>query len=205
MLIPIPVAHIALDGSPIEHDVATDKTGGLNVQEYYRLRVLRGRDYEEPLDNGPFASRKSFNNRTTEEFTKAFDNAGTFSFAENVGSYEKYEKYVRDAATYRDVEIPNCKFPASLFVGPRRESFGISLGETFDALNIRPVPVFDLGSRAANYNQNENNEAFYDGNSLDRFNIISFVLEIHPSCLQNNLKGDVLGAWVRKFLRCKNF
>lgn len=191
--VPIPLAHFG----PVTANPDTRAVSGLNVEEYYRVRVLHGDDYSSPIEDGPFAFRFVAGGETTREFHKAFDNAGTKTFPPGASGYDAYNAYVKNAAIYKDVRFPGCPYPASMFVGPRRESFSVALGETFDLVNINNGPI-DLGNTATE-RKNSNSPSF-DGNSLDRMNVISFVLEVHPSCLQNKNGGKVLGAWasVRK-------
>jgi hypothetical protein len=185
--VPIPLGHLAIN--PVTYNATTGVTSGLNTEEYYHVRVLYGNDESQPIDNGPFLSTFDFGSNTT-EFTKAFNNAGTKSFPpQTSGGYEAYETYVNGAAVYTNVTMPGCNAshgPISVFVGPRRESFGIALGEVFDGININPAPAGELGSRA--------NTSAYDGNSLDRFNVISFVLEIPIACARPS-NTSVLGIW----------
>ena len=198
MSIPIPLAHVAGPAfGPIRFNATTQTTMNLNSEEYYRVRVLDGDSYTSSIEEGPFMSTTDGNNNKVFEFTKAFDNAGTKSFGEAPsdianGFSKRYEEYVESAATYRDVQVPGCSQSAMMFVGPRRESFGIALGEVFDAINIDPGPVTQSGTRSTLENVGS---AFYDGNSLDRMSVISFVIEIAPECLQNAQSGKVLGAW----------
>lgn len=174
-------------------DPVTKKANNLNVEEYYRVRVLRGDDYSTPIEDGPFAFRytNAELTETSREFNKAFDNAGTKTFPGNA-----YEQYVKNHSIYTDVRIPGCAVPASMFVGPRRESFGIALGEVFDLVSVRSLPV-DFGPLKRPTGELTNS---FDGNSIDRMSVISFVLEIDQSCLKAADGTPVLGAWasVRK-------
>ena len=200
VMVPVPLAVVAGGPlGPVAYNATSGTTSGLNSEEYYRVRVLAGDSYSTPIEDGPFlhATQAGVD---TYEFTKAFDYAGTKTFGETSsdisnGLSTAYDAYVAGAAIYTDVAVPGCAQNATLFVGPRRESFGIALGEIFDALNIangreggnpptRSTFAPDLGAD------------FYDGNSLDRMSVISFVLEVPPVCLLNGLPGgDVLGAW----------
>ena len=193
---------IALQTAGPVFNATSKKVSNLNTEEYYRVRVLNGYDYSTPIEDGPFAFRYTDATKTTvtREFTKAFDNAGTKTFPGGATGYDNYEAYVKSAATYTDVRIPGCLFDAKLFVGPRRESFGIALGEVFDLVNIDTKPI-TIGtttldnvplSGAARDNANANAR---NANSIDRFSVISFVVEIHESCLVNKFNGRVLGAW----------
>jgi hypothetical protein len=148
--VPLPISHVAGGPfGPIAYNATSGATSNLNTHEYYRVRVLKDRNYGVPIENGPFASRQ-FNGKTSYEFTKAYAYAGTKSYNESTtvpGDTSKYDAYVSGAAIYNNVKIPGCAVPATFFVGPRREAFGISLGEVFDAINIDGTPVFDLGKQ----------------------------------------------------------
>lgn len=156
------------------------------------MRVFRGNDYTTAIDNGPFATNVAGGVRTT-QFNKAFDNAGTRTFPPGTSGYDGYNAYVKNSSIYTNVVMPGCAQPISVFVGPRRESFGIALGEIFDLLNVEPVGAPVAGNRPnqqTNYNGNTN-----DGNSLDRFSVISYVIEVPPTCLVSANNGRVLGAY----------
>lgn len=170
-------------------NAATKKVQNLNTEEYYRVRVVRGTDYSTPIEDGPFAFRytDASKQNVTREFTKAFDNAGTKTFPG--APYVNYEAYVKAAATYTNVRIPGCVSDAKLFVGPRRESFGIALGEVFDLVNI------DGGAPIRGTPRNATNTNLGNANSIDRFSVVSFVVELHESCLVGKFNGRVLGTW----------
>ena len=189
--VPIPLAHYA----PVSADPTTRAVSGLNAQEYYRLRVARGSDYSQSIErgNGVFATT-TVNGRPSMEFNKAFDNAGTRTFPGGTTGYDEYNAYVRNASIYTDVRIPGCAQPLSVFVGPRREPFGVALGEIFDLLNVSPGGAPVKGDRVRptdiDWSGVKN-----DGNSLDRFSVISFVLEVPQACLVSKNNGRVLGAY----------
>ncbi len=100
-------------------------------------------------------------------FTKPTDYIGTKSFA-------NYPAYA--ASFVYDVGIPGCG-NGRMFVGQRKESFAVNLGEVFDLVNINPI-----GSPRA------------EGNDLDDANITSFILEVPIACLTEG-NGDVVGGW----------
>lgn len=100
-------------------------------------------------------------------FTKPTDNIGKKSFA-NYGGYARRFIY--------DVAIPGCE-NGRLFVGQRRDSFAVNLGEVFDLVNLDPV-----GSPRA------------EGNDLDDANVTSFIFEAPIACLTEG-QGDVIGGW----------
>jgi len=189
--VPIPLAHYA----PVTADPTSRNVSGLNAQEYYRLRVARGSSYSQSIErgNGAFAST-TINGVRSLEFNKAFDNAGTRTFPGGKTGYDAYNAYVHNSSIYTDVVMPGCSQPISVFVGPRRESFGIALGEIFDLLNVAPG-----GAPVKKTRDNPIDIDWFgvtnDGNSLDRFSVISFVLEVPQACLVSKNNGRVLGAY----------
>ena len=167
---------------PISFSNGTTKN--TNYEEYYRMRVQRGDDYGTSFEESKLASRFSDTGRRarTTEFIKAFDNVGTKTFPGT-----SYDDYVRAAAIYPQVVLPGCAATASLFVGPRRDSFGIALGEVFDLLSIDGGPLEPNTRRRT---------ADFDGNSLDRFGVTSIVLEVPQICLLPAAQTQrVLGTW----------
>jgi hypothetical protein len=187
-LVPIPLAQF----SAVTANPTTRVQSGLNVEEYYQLRVFHGADYTQAFENGPFATTV-VNGAATSQFNKAFDNAGTRTFPPGTTGFDGYNAYVKNASIYTNVVIPGCSQPMSVFVGPRREPFGIALGEIFDLLNVAPAGAPVKGTRAAT--QANFNGDTGDGNSLDRFSVISFVIEVPPACLVSANNGRVLGAY----------
>jgi Domain of unknown function (DUF4331) len=143
-----------------------NRSANLNVQESYTLLVTRG-----PMDD-PTAAAYATNPNGTRRFGKPADNIG--------------EKSIPDYAGYAagfvwDVEIPGCtgNNEGRVFVGQRRESFAVNLGEIFDLVNI----ANPLGDRNA------------EPNSLADKNITSFILEVPIGCLTRNAQSPVIGAW----------
>ena len=100
-------------------------------------------------------------------FTKPTDYVGQKSFADYPGYAANF---------IYDVGIPGCD-NGRMFVGQRKESFAVNLGEVFDLVNINPI-----GSPRA------------EGNDLDDANITSFILEVPIGCLTEG-NGDIIGGW----------
>ena len=140
--------------------------GNLNVVETYTVLVVRG-----PVDR-----------RTGSDF--ALNPLGGRRFgkpADNIG-----EKSIPDYDTYAanliwDIEIPRCSGNSTgrVFVGQRKESFAVNLGEVFDLVNI----ANPLGDRDA------------EPNILEDKNITSFILEVPIGCLTRNANSPVIGGW----------
>ncbi len=128
-----------------------------NLIETYTVDLVRG--------SGSSPLRNAADGSTT--FTKPTDNVGRKSFPD-------YAAYA--ARFVYDVQIPGCA-DGRLFVGQRRESFAVNLGEVFDLVNFNP-----LGG------------ANSQTNDLDDKNITSFILEVPIACLTAG-RGDVIGGW----------
>ncbi|MBL8296801.1 MAG: DUF4331 domain-containing protein [Rhodanobacteraceae bacterium] len=106
----------------------------------------------------------------TTDFAKPLDNIGNKS----IPDYAAYAARHVYTAT-----IPGCSIPGRVFVGQRREGFGVNLGEIFDLVNIPVARV--IGSRSGSYNA-----------TADK-NVTSLALELPTSCITN---GDpVIGIW----------
>jgi len=148
-------------------------TGGsaptLNLIQQFSVDVIRGprrtgvREHVFPLAGGTL-------------YEKPIDNIGN--------------KSIPNYATYalqhiRGMNIPGCAAPTDgtfprVFVGQRKEGFGVNLGEIFDLINI-PVPRI-VGSRSGSANT-----------TADK-NVTSIAFEVPISCLTTG--GDpVIGLW----------
>lgn len=143
-----------------------NRGANLNVLESYTLAVIRG----EIGANG-----------STIEFTE--NDAGTNRYgkpADNVGlkSIPDYESYV--SSFVWGFTMPGCSGNSQgrVFVGQRKESFAVNVGEIFDLVNLNP-----LGARDA------------EPNPLEDKNITTFALEIPVGCLTRNANSPVIGGW----------
>jgi hypothetical protein len=106
-------------------------------------------------------------------FRKPFDNVGNKTFPD-------YESYARGHIT--EVLIPDCDETGRVFVGQRKESFAVNLGEVFDLVNLNPVGPRDAAASATEYK-----------------NITTFALEVPSQCLTEG-NGEVFGAWTTAVL-----
>jgi Domain of unknown function (DUF4331) len=136
----------------------------LNRLESCTMGVAQGR-----ITNGTrwdFASEAATGGT---RFGKPVDNIGQKSIPD-------YEAYARQFI--REIDIPGCNAgPGRLFIGQRKESFAVNVGEIFDLVNTNPV-----GPRDA------------EPNPLENKNITSFVLEVPTSCLTRG-NSPVIGGW----------
>ena len=144
-------------------------TDNLNVVEQFGMALIRG--------DRRTGERSSITNAATGErlFTKPTDNIG----AKSIADYDAYA-----AAHVYEIAIPGCEQTGRVFVGQRKDSFVVNLGETFDLVNItNPLGPIDV-----------------EEDSLAEANVTSFVLELPIECLTS---GDqtVIGAWTTASLK----
>ena len=159
----INVGQITSGPAPLDPD--------LNLAESCTLAVLRGRitgaaaqlDFATDADSG--ATR----------FPKTTDNIGQKS----IPNYHDYAQQF-----IRPVSIPGCGGEGRVFIGQRRESFAVNLGEIFDLVNIENP----LGPPNA------------EPNEIGDKNITSFILEVPESCLTAG-SNPVIGGWTTATLR----
>lgn len=146
-------------------------TPTLNVNETYTVTVVRG------LRRGNSSSRQLVTNASgnSSTFTKPVDNIGTKS----IPNYDGYA-----AKFIYNVNIPGCSTPAKLFVGQRKDSFVVNLGETFDLVNV----TNPTGSESA------------ESDDLADKNVTTLALEVASSCLTAGSE-KVIGAWTSASLR----
>ena len=137
----------------------------LNTIEGYYVTTEGGRAMNLTVGSG------------SQQFTKPFDNIGNKSIAD-------YNRYAN--AHIATIGLPGCATPGRVFVGQRKESFYINLGEIFDLVNTNP-----LGPRNA------------ERNDLDGKNITTIALEVPIACLTNG-SDPVIGAWTTAKIESTN-
>ena len=153
-----------LSGGPGSRDAA------LNRAESCTLGVARGR-----VTQGTRWDFATVAGGTSSRFGKPVDNIGQKTFAD-------YDSYARQFVF--GVEIPGCSGDGRLFVGQRKESFAVNLGEIFDLVNVaNPLGARDAEPSATEYK-----------------NVTSFILEVPASCLTRNAESPVIGAWTTAVL-----
>jgi len=144
-----------------------------NVVETYTISLVtytEGRAVETPITNAATGGTV---------FDKPVDNIGN----KTIPDYPGYANQFIYA-----VNIPGCGTPGRAFVGQRKESFVINLGETFDLVNYaNPV-----GEQYANTT----------ANSIGGKNISSLELEVPIACLVQEA-DPVIGAWTTASLAVK--
>ena len=134
----------------------------LNVDETYTLNIIRG-----PRRTG-----------TVESVTNAADGSSVFTKpVDNIGnkSLPDYDTY---ANSYMySISIPGCSEGGRAFVGQRKDSFVVNLGETFDLINYSdPLGAVDRGQ-----------------DTLVGKNVTSLMLEVPTACLVSG--SSIIAGW----------
>ena len=137
----------------------------LNASESYTVNMIRG-----PRRN-PGAQQVVNVSGGAAEFQKPVDNIGNKSIPDYAGYAARH---------IHSVVFPGCNTPGKVFVGQRREGFGVNLGEIFDLVNIPAARV--IGSRTGGTN------------AVAGKNITSIAVEVPIACVTAG--GDpVIGVW----------
>ena len=157
MLVPVPLINIGQIGPD------ANATSALNREESFSVNIIRG-------------DRR---NGIGQAISNAADGAVMFRKpVDNIGSKSipQYAAYANNHIY--DILIPGCD-NGRMFVGQRKDSFVVNLGETFDLVNV----TNPLGP--------ENAEA----DDLARKNVTSFVLEVPVACLVQSASQPIIGGW----------
>lgn len=147
---------------------AADSTN-LNFSETYSVSLITG-----PAKTGEIANVTVAGGEES-TFTKPYDYVGNKTFTDQA-TYEAYA----DQYEY-SIDIPNCETAGKVFVGQRKDSFSVNLGETFDLVNY--TPLISGGS-----NQPTNND-------LADKNVTTIAMEIPKACLTSSDEEPVIGGW----------
>ena len=158
---------LPVGGEDVEHPLRTITPLGVgiepNEEEQYTVKITRGEDPSQFATNGRTGGIF---------FAKALDYFGQKTFAD-------YEAYAQSHIT--PIQIPGCD-DGRVFVGQRKESFAVNLGEIFDLMNLDPLGNPD-GKRS---------------DTADK-NITSLALEVPTDCLTDG-GGEVIGGWTTSLL-----
>ena len=158
-----------------------DNNAVLNVNETYYVGMTMGdRRSQTPM----WAERPDSGLRL---FTKPLDNVGEKSFP---AGYDAYVKSLSNTdEVYYDVRFEMCPEGSQdgrVFVGQRKESFSVALGEIFDLVNF--VPLADAL---------EDDPA---RNDLADKNVTTLAVEVPADCLTGEGNGTI-GVWTTSSLR----
>jgi len=155
--------------------VADINAAGANVRETYTVSLVRG----DRRGGGRGAVTHAGGGGAT--FDKPLDNIGNKSIP-NYAAYANKHIY--------DVNLPGCGKPARLFVGQRKDSFAVNLGETFDLINIK-APAVEFAANAERAARDD----------LARKNVTTIAVEVAASCLTASGNDPVIGGWTTASLR----
>lgn len=176
---------VSVDGevlsTPLKHinTISAGDSSALGFNESYTLTVIEG-------NRRRGAKTKIISPNGGRKFIKPYDYVGNKTFSDAAG----YQAYA-DQYTYDNIQLPNCAALAKVFVGQRKESFVVNLGETFDLVNYVPI---EAGAIPQGIEQDPAN------NDLRAKNITTLALEVHKSCLTSS-ESSVIGAWTSASLR----
>lgn len=148
--------------------VSSTDDSALNFRESYSITMVNGDRRNgvktAVIDAGSAAGR----------FGKPYDYVGEKTF-----SQQSYGEYA--ASFIHNISLPACPAGAQqgrVFVGQRKESFAVNLGQVFDLVNLNPVGAADGGE-----------------NTIANKNITSFALEVATACLTGGNTDGIIGAW----------
>lgn len=167
--VPVPFANVGA--------VTAADQSAQNVLETYELKIVRGdrrTGTATPITNAAGGAAV---------FKKPLDNIGSKSIAD-------YTAYAN--AHIYNVTIPGCNMPGKVFVGQRRESFPVNLGQIFDLVNMD----LDSGTPQANPLGPQDQGA----NIVGAKNVTTLAIEVHASCV-NDATDTIFGAWTTASLR----
>jgi hypothetical protein len=158
--VPVPLLNIG--------PISAGNLQNLNIVETYTLDVTRS--------GRRAGQRQSVTAPGANGFSKPTDNIGNKS----IPGYAAFA-----TAQINNITIPGCDGgQGKVFVGQRKESFYVNLGEVFDLINLDPLGPPDAKP-----------------NILGDKNITSFILEVPIACLTRNADNPVIGAWMTSSLR----
>ena len=147
--------------------ISAGNTGNLNVTESYTVTMVKG-NRRTGVGQAVTSTATGANS-----FVKPVDNIGNKSIPD-------YSAYA--ASHIYSVNIPGCRGTSKMFVGQRKDSFVVNLGETFDLVNTNPLGPVD-GEK----------------DNLADANVTSLILEVPAACLIS--KDPVVAAWTTASLR----
>lgn len=156
--------------------ISADSSAALNFMESYTVELKVGSSSVMLSQNGDT------------NFIKPYDNVGNKTFGDAQGYAAYADQYIYNA------EIPNCNWPARIFVGQRKDPFVVNLGETFDLVNYVPVE----GDSAPGANDGAGfpggiTQSSANDDLIDK-NVTAIAIEVHKNCLVGSGNG-VIGAW----------
>jgi hypothetical protein len=150
--------------------ITNDSKSAQNTAETYTVTMVKG-------------DRRTGTRTNLGTFKKPFDNIGNKS----IPNYAAYAN-----SFISPIAIPGCG-TGKVFVGQRKDSFAVNLGQTFDLVNIK-YPAQELAPAGVNAESAASN-------TLSDKNVTSIALELPKACLTNNGANPVIGGWTTASLR----
>lgn len=146
--------------------ITNDSSSAQNTAETFSVTMVKG--------DRRMGTRTALGN-----FKKPFDNVGNKS----IPNYAAYAN-----SFIQPIAIPGCG-TGKVFVGQRKESFAVNLGQIFDLVNIAaPATEFNANAESAGKN------------SLADKNVTTIALEVPVGCLAT--AGEpIIGGWTTASLR----
>jgi len=146
--------------------ITNNSSSAQNTSESYSVTMVKG-------------DRRAGARSNLGTFNKPFDNVGTKS----IPNYAAYAN-----SFIQPISFPNCG-TGKVFVGQRKDSFAVNLGEIFDLVNIAaPATVFDAGAEDKGLD------------TLADKNVTTIAMEVPIACLTAG-NDPVIGAWTTASLR----
>lgn len=146
--------------------ITNDASSAQNTAETYSVTMVKG-------------NRRTGQSTSLGNFKKPFDNVGNKS----IPNYAAYAN-----SFIQPITIPGCG-TGKVFVGQRKDSFAVNLGQVFDLVNIKaPATEFDANAESAGKN------------TLADKNVTTIALEVPVSCLAT-AGQPIIGGWTTASLR----
>ena len=175
--------------APLKHlgGISNGNTDNLGFIESYTVKMVSG--------DRRTGTRSDVTNNAdgSTVFGKPYDYVGNKTFTD-AATYATYaENFIQN------VDFPGCG-TGKIFVGQRKDSFAVNLGETFDLVNYVPIEgdsaagVADSLGFPGGITQSTTND------DLAGKNITSIAIEVPLSCLTTG-SNDIIGAWTSASLR----
>ena len=147
--------------------ITNDASSAQNTAETYSVTMVKGN------------RRMGQSTVLGSNFKKPFDNIGNKS----IPNYAAYAN-----SFIQPITIPGCG-TGKVFVGQRKDSFAVNLGQVFDLVNIKaPATEFDPNAESAGKN------------TLADKNVTTIALEVPASCLAT-AGQPIIGGWTTASLR----
>jgi len=190
------VAIPLINSGPVSGGGPEDSTNA-NLQETYSIKLVRGDRRSGTATDVTLAA-----NAATKLFRKPLDYIGQKSF----GAPSAYEAYARKHIY--DVKFDGCATNARVFVGQRRETFGVNLGVIFDLVNVDALGLGAVAQPLGDVLDPAKSNRGYFSNTISDANVTSIAMELPIDCVTGRARagaaadsGKILGGWTTASMR----